>query len=134
MLSSLLEDKTAQHSQVISLLTRSSVTSHDEVEAAQIFAKVLQQATTYNVLIIKNKAGENLFSYKNTDIGLTLPFTSPKPKKEITEQFGITIEYQLNFLGEYTLVIGFILFSIVLSFSLVIFATTMSTKRHKNNI
>ena len=131
MLSSLLEDKTAQHSQVISLLTRSSVTSHDEVEAAQIFAKVLQQATTYNVLIIKNKAGENLFSYKNTDIGLTLPFTSPKPKKEITEQFGITIEYQLNFLGEYTLVIGFILFSIVLSFSLVIFATTMSTKRHK---
>ncbi|PHR83747.1 MAG: GGDEF domain-containing protein [Colwellia sp.] len=131
LLSSLLEGKATQHSQVISLLTKPSVTTNKEIDTIKRLAEALQQTTTYNVLIITNQAGEELFNYKNTDIGLTLPLTSPKPKKYIAKQLSVSIEYQLNFSGEQTLVINFILSSLVLSFSLVFFAATMSIKRHK---
>jgi len=131
MLSSLLEDKATQHSQVIGLLTKQLLTTDDEIVAAQSIATTLQQATTYNTLMITNQAGENLFSYKSADTGLTLSFVSPKPKKQVAEQLGLSVEYQLNFSGEYTLVVSFILFSLILSFLLVIFAATMSAKRHK---
>ena len=131
MLSSLLEDKATQHSQVIGLLTKQLLTTDDEIVAAQSIATTLQQATTYNTLMITNQAGENLFSYKSADTGLTLSFVSPKPKKQVAEQLGLSVEYQLNFSGEYTLVVSFILFSLILSFLLVIFASTMSAKRHK---
>ena len=145
LLSSLLEDKATQHSQVISILTNLPITKDatvikseelitvqgDELITAQGIAEALQQATVYNVLIITNQAGENLFSYKNADVGLTLSFTSPKPKKHIAKQLDLIVEYQLNFSDEYTLVANFILSSIILSFSLVIFAAMMSMKRHR---
>ena len=131
LISSLLEDKATQHSQVISVLTKQLIITNNGIESAESIATALQQTTIYNVLIINNQAGENLFSYKNTDMGLTLPFSSPKPKKQEVKQLGLNIEYQLNFSGEYTLVINFILFSMVLSFSLVVFSATMSTKRYK---
>jgi RNase E specificity factor CsrD len=78
MLYSLLEDKATQHNQVISLLTNQVITTGDEVDAANRIAKKLQQATTYNILMITHQTGDNLFSYKNSDMGLTLPFISPK--------------------------------------------------------
>jgi RNase E specificity factor CsrD len=131
MLSSLLEDKATQHSQIIGLLNKQILTTDDEIVAAQSIATTLQQATIYNTLMITNQAGENLFSYKSADTGLTLSFVSPKPKKQVAEQLGLSVEYQLNFSGEYTFVVSFILFSLVLSFLLVIFASTMSAKRHK---
>jgi RNase E specificity factor CsrD len=131
MLSSLLEDKATQHSQVIGLLTKQLLTTDDELVAAQSIAITLQQATTYNTLMITNQAGENLFSYKSTDTGLTLSFISPKPKKKVAEQLGLSIEYQLDFSGEYTLVVSFILCALMFSFLLVIFAAKMSAKRHK---
>jgi RNase E specificity factor CsrD len=131
MLSSLLEDKATQHSQVIGLLTKQLLTTDDELVAAQSIAITLQQATTYNTLMITNQAGENLFSYKSTDTGLTLSFISPKPKKKVAEQLGLSVEYQLDFSGEYTLVVSFILCALMFSFLLVIFAAKMSAKRHK---
>ncbi|NQY88041.1 MAG: GGDEF domain-containing protein [Colwellia sp.] len=131
MLSSLLEDNAKQHSQVVNLLTKQYVTINDKTKIAESIGKSLQQATNYRVLIIYNQAGENLFSYTNTDIGLTIPFMSPKPKKYVAKQIGVSIEYQLNFSGEYFLVGSFIFLSTALSFFLVFFAATMSTKRHK---
>ncbi|MFT7006243.1 MAG: RNase E specificity factor CsrD [Colwellia sp.] len=131
MLSSLLEDKATQHSQVIGLLTKQLLTTDDELVAAQSIAITLQQASTYNTLMITNQAGENLFSYKSTDTGLTLSFISPKPKKKVTEKLGLSVEYQLDFSGEYTLVVSFILCALTFSFLLVIFAAKMSAKRHK---
>jgi len=131
LISSLFEDKATQHSQVINLLTKQLVVKEDEINISENIADALQQATTYNVLIITNQAGESLFSYENADMGLTLPLTSPKPKKHLANQLGLTIEYQLNFSDEYALVIKFILSSILLSLSLVVFAATMSVKRHK---
>jgi len=131
LISSLFEDKATQHSQVINLLTKQLVVKKDEINISENIADALQQATTYNVLIITNQAGESLFSYENADMGLTLPLTSPKPKKHLANQLGLTIEYQLNFSDEYALVIKFILSSILLSLSLVVFAATMSVKRHK---
>ncbi|MBL4899288.1 MAG: EAL domain-containing protein [Colwellia sp.] len=131
MLSTLLEDKTAQHNQVINLLTKQPEITNSKIETAQSIAKTLQQATTYNTLIIQNQTGESLFNYKNVDIGLTLPFISVKSTKYIVKRLGISIEYQLNFSGEYLLVLSFILSSIVLSSFLVVFAATMSTNRHK---
>lgn len=130
MLSSLLEEKATQHDQLISLMTKQTATKN-EIESAQNIATALQQTTTYNFLLISNQAGENLFSYKNVDMGLSLPFLSPEPKKHTTKQLGLSVEYQLNFVAEYTLVISFILLSTVLSFALVIFAASMSAKRHK---
>tara|TARA_R110001583_G_scaffold86499_1_gene225898 strand:- start:22387 stop:24300 length:1914 start_codon:yes stop_codon:yes gene_type:complete len=131
MLSSLLEDKATQHSQVIGLLTKQLLTTDDELVAAQSIAITLQQATTYNTLMITNQAGENLFSYKSTDTGFTLSFISPKPKKKVAEQLGLSVEYQLDFSGEHTLVVSFILCALMFSFLLVIFAAKMSAKRHK---
>ncbi len=131
MLSSLLEDKATQHSQVIGLLVNQSLIIDDKIESAQNIAKILQQATLYNNLIITNQAGKNLSSYSNTNIGLIIPFISPKPKKHVAKQLAVTVEYQLNFSSEYALVISFILLSTFLSFSLALFAAVMSTKRHK---
>lgn len=131
MLTSLLEDKATEHSQVIHLLTKQFETINDELDTAQNIAKTLQQATTYNALIISNQAGEPLFSDINTDIGIISPFIYPKPQKHMAKQLGLSIEYQLDYSGEYTLVTNFILFSTILSFSLVIFASLMSAKRHK---
>jgi diguanylate cyclase (GGDEF)-like protein len=131
MLSSLLEEKATQHGHVISLLSKQPTTTDNETESAQNIATALQQITTYNMLLINNPAGDNLFSYKNTDIGWSLSFLSPKLKKQTIKQSNISIEYQLNFLAEYTLVISFILFSLVLSFILVVFSATMSVRRHK---
>jgi diguanylate cyclase (GGDEF)-like protein len=132
MLSSLIENKATQHNQVISLLTAHSVTTDDEKSTAQSIATSLQQAATYNVLIINNQAGEKLFSYTNADIGFALPFFSPKTIKYSANELDLNIEYQLNFSDEYALVASFILFSLILSFSIVTFATTMSAKRHKS--
>jgi diguanylate cyclase (GGDEF)-like protein len=131
MLSSLLEEKATQHGHVISLLSKLPTTTDNETESAQNIATALQQITTYNMLLINNPAGDNLFSYKNTDIGWSLSFLSPKLKKHKIKQSNLSIEYQLNFLAEYTLVISFILFSLVLSFILVVFSATMSVRRHR---
>jgi len=131
MLSSLLDNKAQQHSQIINLLTKDYVTANGEVEIAQNIVKALKKATPYDVIIIYNHTNETLISYKDADIGFSLPFISPKPKKYIAEQLDVTVEYQLNFSSEYDLVLSFILLSSVLSCLLVILAATMSTKRHK---
>jgi len=131
LLSSLLEDKATQHSQVLNLLTQQYINTDDEIDTAKSLAKALQQASTYNILVITNHAGEELLKYYNTEIGLTLPFTSPKPKKYIAKQLKINVEYQLNYSGEHNLVLNFILSSLILSISLVFFAAKMSIKRHK---
>jgi len=130
-LSTLMNDKASQHIKVINLLSKQAVITGDKKETAQMFAKTLQQADTYNTLTIQNPAGERLFSYENTNIGFALPFISSKTTRYNIESLNITIEYQLNFVSEHTLVASFIVFSFVLSSILVIFAATMSTKRHK---
>jgi len=131
ILTTLMDEKATQHTQVINLLSKQTTITDDLKESAEIFANILQQATTYNTLKIANQAGENLFSYENANIGLTLPFITAKTKKHSLEPLGITIKYQLNFVSENTLVVSFIVFSFLLSSVLVIFAATMSTKRHK---
>lgn len=131
MLTSLLEDKAIEHNQVIDLLTQPYITTNQDLDAAQNIAKTLQKATKYNTLTISNEAGEHLFSYKNTDIGIVLPLASPMTQKYTTDQSSLLIEYQLNFSSEHTLVFNFIIFSLIFSFILVIFAAVMSTKRHK---
>jgi len=131
MLSSLLEDKAQQHSQIINLLTEDYVIANDEIETAQNIVNALKLATPYNVIIIYNHTSETLVSYKNADLGFRLSFISPEPKKHIAKQLGVTVEYQLDFSNEYNLVLSFILLSSVLSCLLVTFAATMSSKRHK---
>ena len=130
-LSTLMNDKASQHIKVIDLISKQVVMTDDKSETAIMFAKTLQQADTYNTLTIQNPAGERLFSYENTNIGFALPFISSKTTRYNIESLNITIEYQLNFVSEHTLVASFIVFSFVLSSILVIFAATMSTKRHK---
>lgn len=131
MLSSLIEDKSAQHTQLITLLTKDVKIINSELEAAQEIAERLQKATNYNTLTITNQTGDNLFSYTNADIGQTLPFISTKATSSNNKTLGLNIEYQLNFSSEHTLVLSLILFSFILSSALVVFAATMSTKRHK---
>ena len=131
LLSSLLEGKAIDHQQAIGLLIKPYITLNDKLNAVQNIEKTLQIANKYNTLIISNQTGELLFDYINTDIGLILPLASPKPQKYITKNLGLSIEYQLDSSGEHALVINFIIFSIILSFTLVIFASYMSVKRHK---
>lgn len=131
MLSSLLEDKATAHSQVISILAKQLTVTNDELKSAQHIAETLQQVTNYNVLTIYNQSSDILSDYQNNDIGVTLPFASPLSKTQIVNPSGLTIEYQLNFSAEFTLILSLILSCFVLSSALVVFAATMSAKRHK---
>lgn len=136
MLSSLLENKTNEHIQLINSLTQQfdvvgNISDDDELQNANILSKKLQQISNYNNLTIYNVAGNKLFSFKNKNAGFNIPFASPETKQLRANNLQFTIEYQLNFNDESALVLTFILLSIVLSLFLVIFAATMSTKRHK---
>jgi len=131
MLSSMLEDKIPQHTQTIKLFTQRLDATNNELQNANNLAQNLQQVAIYNYLAIYNRAGKKLFSYENKDAGLIIPFTSPNAEKLNTDVAELTVEYQLNFKDESTLVLTFILFSIVLSLIFVFIAASMSTKRHK---
>jgi len=137
MLSSLLESKAGQHTQVIKLftgaLTAEPLTAtNNELRNANRIAKNLQQVASYNSLIIYNSTGDVLFTYENKHSDLTIPQVTPKIKKINVNKLKLNIAYQLDFTDEAILVSTFILLSIVLSLFLVFFATIMSTKRHKN--
>ncbi len=131
MLSSMLGDKVSLHTQTIKLFTEQLETTNIELQDASNLAKNLQQTANYNYLAIYNRAGKKLFNYQNKNIGLTIPFTAPSTEKLNTIGIELNIEYQLNFADESTLVLTFMLLSIVLSLVLVFIAATMSTKRHK---
>jgi len=131
MLSSLLEDKTNQHTQIIKLFTDQLNDDNDQQINANKLAKILQQATNYNELAIYNRVGKRLFHYQNNNTGLSLPVIFPDIKKFSADKLELNIDYQLNFAGEALLVLTLILLSIALSLFLVFFAATMSSKRHK---
>lgn len=137
MLHSMLDSKANQHSKAIDLLTNQIVVSqkssikNDSVVLIQSIATKLQQLSSYNLLIITNQAGEELFSHSNVDNGFTLSIVAPKPQKTVIAELALTVEYQLDFSGEYNLVINFIIATIILSILLIFVATFMSIKRHK---
>ena len=137
MLHSMLDNKASQHSKLINVLTNQIATSQNSSKKAddailiQSIATKLQQVTSYKALIISTKTGKQLFNYSNVDSGFSLSITTPKPKNIVIEELDLAIEYQLDFSGEYNLIVGFILATIILSIILVFFATFMSTKRHK---
>jgi diguanylate cyclase (GGDEF)-like protein len=132
MLTSLLENKTMKHSEVINLLVKPYVTLASEIDAAKNIEQTLQKAQKYNNLIISNQTGELLYSYVATNKSSELPGTNPKAQKYIIKQLGLSIEYQLDFSDEHALVLNFIILSIVLSIVLIFIASFMSTKRHEN--
>jgi RNase E specificity factor CsrD len=130
ILSSSLEEKATNHSNIISLLHKQSVVTNNKIDAAQNIAKELQQVSSYNTLILSNQDGETLFSYKNTDKGFS--FITPELKSYEAKTLDINIEYQLDFSNEHTSVVNFIIFSIVFSFFISLFAAMQSNKRHKD--
>lgn len=131
MLSSLLEDKTSQHKQVITLFTDQLADMNDEQKNADNIAEHLQHLANYKTLIISNRAGKKLFDYKNNENTLYIPFISPAAEKASAKTLKLNIEYQLNFFADSMLVLTLIILSVVLSLFLVFFAATMSSKRHK---
>ncbi|MBL4942491.1 MAG: EAL domain-containing protein [Colwellia sp.] len=131
MLSSLLDTRASQHSQVIKLITMNLAVISDEHSHANNIAKSLKQATIYKHLAISNFAGKKLFSYENNDTGLSIPFTTPETKRVNANKIKLNIDYQLRFADESILVLTFILLSTILSLFSVFFAASMSTKRHK---
>ena len=131
MLSSLLENKTNEQIQLIKSLTQQFDVSNDELQNANALSKKLQQVSNYNSLTIYDLAGKKLFSFENKNSGVSIPFSYPETKQLNANNLKLNIEYQLNFNDESILVLTYILLSIVLSLFLVIFAATMSTKRHK---
>jgi len=131
MLSSLLEDKTSQHKQVITLFTDQLADMNDEQKNADNIAEHLQHLANYTTLIISNRAGKKLFDYKNNENTLYIPFISPAAEKASAKTLKLNIEYQLNFFADSMLVLTLIILSVVLSLFLVFFAATMSSKRHK---
>ena len=130
LLSSLLEDKSTQHQHTISALTQQLSATNEQQDANSI-ADILKKATPYNTLTISNSAGKTFISYKDSNIGFTLPYSVPSPKKVNVSKLNITVSYQLNFSGEYSLLLTIILVAMSLAFTLVFFSAAMSTKRHK---
>ena len=128
LLSSLLEDKSTQHQQVIKVLTQ-SLSATDEQQDANLAANLLKQATTYNSLIVSNNTGETLVNYSN--VGFSIPFIIPESKSIKIDNLKLTISYQINFSGESSLLLALILIALSLALILVFYAATMSTKRHK---
>ncbi len=131
MLSSLLENRTNEHTQLIKSFTQQFDVNTDELQNATALAQKLQQVSKYNSLTIYNLTGEKLFSFENKEPGVSIPFSYPETEKLNANNLKLTIEYQLNFNDESILVLTFILLSIVLSLFLVFLAATMSNKRHK---
>ena len=131
LLSSLLENKTNEHTQIIKSFAQQFDVSNDELQNANALSKKLQQVSNYNSLTIYSLAGKKLFRFENKNSPASPTFSYPETKQLNANNLIFTIEYQLNFNDESVLVLTFILLSIVLSLFLVIFAATMSTKRHK---
>ncbi len=131
MLSSLLEDKANLHVRSIQLLTEQFILEEDEAQNAKMVEKTLAQSSNYQRLSIANLAGKNLFSYQPKDAGLSIPFISPSLKKVTSNKLALIIEFRLDFSGESRLVLTCIILSIILSLFFMVFAATMSTKRHK---
>jgi len=131
MLSSLLENKTNERTQIIKSFSQQIEVSNEEQQTANALANTLKQISSYDTLTIYNLAGKKLFSYENTKSGINIPFTSPETKQFSANNLKLKIEYQLNFNDESNLVLTIIILSIILSLFLVLFAATMSTKRHK---
>jgi len=131
MLSSLLENRTNEHTQLIKSFTQQFDVNTDELQNATALAQKLQQVSKYNSLTIYNLTGKKLFSFENKEPGVSIPFSYPETEKLNANNLKLTIEYQLNFNDESILVLTFILLSIVLSLFLVFLAATMSNKRHK---
>ena len=131
MLSSLLVSKTNEHTKSIQSIAQHYDISENEQEGAKNLSKELQQIAHYNNLTIYNASNKKLSSFKRNDAGLVISFIMPKAKKLTVSRLKFTVEYQLNFDDEFTLVLTFMVLSVVLSLFLVVFAATMSTKRHK---
>ena len=131
MLSSLLTNKANEHSHTIKLFSEPFTVDEDELKNATNLANTLQQISNYNNLTIYNFAGKKLFDFKNKTSNISIPFTSPETKKLSVNNLKLTVEYQLNFNEESILVLTFIFLSVILSLFLVVFAATMSSKRHK---
>ncbi len=130
LLSSLLESKSTQYQQTISALTQ-QLSATNEQQDANLIASILKKTTTYNSLTVSNNAGTTFVDYKNSNIGFTLPYSTPETKKVSVSELKLTISYQLNFSGEYSLLLTIILIAMSLAFTLVFFAAAMSSKRHK---
>lgn len=133
MLSSLLANKNNEHIQLIHSITQQFPVSENdnELSDANRLFETLTKISNYQQLTIYNKSGEKLAQFKNKGAIVNIPFVSPEAKQVSAQHIQLTIEYQLNFTDELTLVLTFILLSVVLSLLLVIFAATMSSKRHK---
>ena len=131
LLVSMLNDKMNQHSHLVTLVTEQLTSSDDEQENAKNIADKLQKATRYDSLLITNLAGKRLFLYENKKEKISIPFITPKPKKIMAKNLSVVISYQLNFTAELTLLLTLIALASALSLILVIFAATMSAKRHK---
>jgi len=130
LLSSLLEDKSTQHQHMISAITQQLTATNEQQDASSI-ANILKKTITYNTLKISNSAGKTFINYQNSNIGFALPYSAPAPKKISLSELNLTVTYQLNFSGEYSLLLTITLIAVGLAFILVLFAATMNTKRHK---
>ena len=137
MLSSLIQNKTQAHILLVDTLAQQFTVSENEnkLESANTLLKTLKKVTNYKQLTIYDISGEKLVQFINKDsvIGFSLlsPALSPAANKVTPQNIELTIEYQLNFTDESILVLTFIVLSLVLSLFLVIFATTLSSKRYK---
>lgn len=138
MLSSLLENKTNEHAQLISTLMQQLTINdnveqinNDELSEATRFAETLRRISSYTQLNIYNAAGKKLVQFNNQDSIVNIPFISPVAKQVRAQNTPLTIEYQLNNTQESLLVLTFIVLSIVLSLILITFAASLSSKRHK---
>ncbi|MCW8833537.1 MAG: GGDEF domain-containing protein [Colwellia sp.] len=130
LLSSLLEEKSNRHQSAINALTQHLVVT-EEQQDADLLANSLKQIANYDLLMISNRAGRNLVSYKNNDTGVTVPFSTPAPTKISANELNLTVTYQLNFSGESSFLLTITLIALSLALILVFFAAAMSSKRHK---
>ena len=130
-LSSLLKGKADEHSKLIHSLSQQYSLNDNKSVIANELSKQLQQLSNYNSLTIFNSSGETLSYFSNSESFVSIPFTLPKAEKTTVSKLNISVEYQLTFSEESSLVLTFIVISILFSLILVIVAVSMSNKRHK---
>ena len=131
MLSSMLENKALQHSQFIKTYTQQFDVLDTELNTAKNLSSTLKQMSHYDELIIMNLSGKNLSNFIDKESSITLPIITPELYEVTADVLNLKIKFKLNFNDETILVITFIVISIVLSLFLVIFAASMSSKRHQ---
>lgn len=119
--------------QIIPVSDRADEISQDitvKTDYAKTLSSTLRQISSYDFLSVSSKRDYTNTSYKNNNTGFEFSFLLPKLKSISIRNIEMSVDYQLNFAKQSSILGKVLLLLIVLTIIIVILTTTLSFKRH----